>query len=105
MTLPSKELLSAVMKRTILTAKQDPQFDTYVILNRNTTLNLYELMHMMKEWANKQSYWLDSGAHSKGWEATYVNKDLSSQLSGYMLCSTEFEAVTQACEYILKETT
>ena len=67
-------------------------------------INIYELMHMMKEWALEQGYWLDSGTHSKGWEANYVNKDLSSQLSGYILYSTEFEAVTQACEYILEAT-
>ena len=48
----SKELLSEVLDYKIETICQDPQFESYVIVNREKTYNIYELVHKkLKHWA------------------------------------------------------
>ncbi len=117
--LPSKELLSAVLKENTVFVEEVPLINKsllkiYRIGWVNTpespceTINIYELMHLMKEWA-VSTYEIEFESNfSKamvtietiGW---CENKGewgcLLDQASG----STEFEAVTKACEWILNE--
>ena len=114
MILPSKELLSAVWA----TPKEDIALNiagSYMYGTSNEgslkLINIYELMHMMKEWANKldKQYELNSyitqqrtGAICEVYEAWHGNTVFGDfQYEGVGV--TEFEAVTKACEWILNE--
>jgi len=111
---PSKELLSAVLGEDVVSID-----DTYEYSNNHanklyylssgtfgvyTSINIYELMHMMKEWAVKNEHELMScnGGYceafpKKTWDS--LTKPIK-EFYG----DTEFEAITEACEWILKET-
>ena len=63
-------------------------------------INVYELMHLMKQWAFVQGYIIESDI--TGWyrvskDECYIGVDGTT--------TTEPEAVTLACEFIFKETT
>ena len=65
-------------------------------------INIYELMHLMKEWANKKDYWCISGYEENHQGSYYcMLKDMPD--NKFFYADTEFEAVTKACEWILKQ--
>ena len=107
MILPSKELLSTVFGEKVV----------FIVLNRtileyevpetgfNKAINIYELMHMMKEWAYKQHNVFTSSIEHDEYPAicstNYSSrgdafKDANKTFAG----DSEFEAVTAACEWI-----
>ena len=111
-TLPSKELLSAVLGYEILDEYiilgNQLQFkswkvdDCEIFTNSFKSINIYELQHMMKEWALEQGYELTSNNNF-----CYVDLVLST-MGHYavrvdFIADSEPEAVTKACEWILKE--
>ncbi len=60
--LPSKELLSAVLKRKVkeeigkVFINDCTLTFTYEVGDLRSDINIYELMHMMKEWAKNKGY-------------------------------------------------
>jgi hypothetical protein len=103
MILPSKELLSIILKKYIvefipyIDGEFDPclQIDTFdgVLL-----LNIYELMHMMKEWAFEEGYIISSfKSLSVGGYIAIINGD------NKFATKTEFEAMTKAAEWVRKQ--
>ena len=110
MTPPSKKLLTnilgfevriiSIVDNTLLCTKKT---------NRGFTdirINVYELMHLMKEWAYSldefiiSSYWVNGGEVDIYGRYSCADSQPDKSFSA----DTEFEAVTKACEYILKET-
>jgi hypothetical protein len=107
---PSKELLSDVLGYEVTEILRVHEatliYDTSSIEVKTKAspsfpnINIYELMHIMKEWAKIEgvthfSSWLgDNGSHARfmyGFEFHEFD------------ASTEPEAVTKACEWILKK--
>jgi hypothetical protein len=115
---PSKELLSAVLKTEIEDSVTEDntiwplEFDSWrkgEMQLRNTKeyfngINIYELMHIMKEWAFNTGYTVEikwrHNSHPQEKTrcviklGTYGTKGVA---------GTEFEAVTKACEWILEQ--
>ena len=136
MILPSKQLLSEVLGKEVIKIAFAKTGDRGQSLSNNNIeisiypyhtvyFNIYELMHMMKEWAvvrNQECKNID------GKEQFYIN-DICSQFIGFshiwqcivgyrniteeynsdekkcFTSETETEAVFQACEWILNEIT
>lgn len=127
-TLPSKELLSDVMGfhcDNISMNETDIEYYEYVshkdvvdIEDKEfKIINIYELMHLMKEWAMSYEYYIYSRCRIKNRGAsvtaiaTTVKRTLFSipdlshtDIETYNKGKTEPEAVIKACEWILKET-
>ena len=100
MTLPSKELLSIVLGFEVRsTYIADNTLLCTKVINKTFTgirINIYELQHMMKEWAWEHKWIMKSGINRDG-------KGFCEGMFGIYQADTEFEAVTSACEWILKE--
>ena len=117
-TLPSKELLSAVLGENIgkveevnfiselsyktYSTNNVPEWEVAIDGMYSRVINIYELQHMMKEWALEQGYELTSNNNF-----CYVDLVLST-MGHYavrvdFIANSEPEAVTKACEWILKE--
>jgi len=118
MVLPSKELLSSVLgkeKEDILSIRivnNELQYyykslyrlgcnlkiskhkDSIII-----SINIYELMHMMKEWAISKKVYILSNISFIGGTAHTIKGNENNLFSA----NTEFEAVTKACEWILEQ--
>ena len=122
MVLPSRELLSAVLSEDIASVEVVGNTVRYTVLNYvaeedgeltyidlGTNINIYELMHLMKVWANKRGFELFSATTVAGkGECCTVPEDYDLEEAAihegsYTCENTEFEAVTQACEWILKQ--
>jgi len=96
----SKELLSAVLgddmypkeiENNLLLFKQVADAPWSAM----RSINIYELMHLMKEWALKQGYLLYSVP------TMCLIKTLSLEyIKEFSDVDTEFESVTKACEWI-----
>jgi len=110
MILPSKDLLSEVLEFEV----RDVKHHGTSILHLNPSqrrdkpsscvvskqYNIYELMHLMKEWADDlyDNYKLISYRNNlKIW----ICEDISGQTDTIFEADTEFEAVTKACELVL----
>jgi hypothetical protein len=118
MKLPSDELLGTVLgcyPNDKLFDEDNSELTLYKInqhgeLVGDAIINIYELIHKMKEWAlstGVSSIW--SGINQPS-DNVYQNKrhQCSIQLNKgelplYFTAPTEFEAITEACEWILKE--
>lgn len=110
MILPTTELLSAVLGTPISHAQ--PENSGYLALFQNgetacyKTINIYELMHTMKEWAWNIGYQLHTEMIT-----SHITKKLAYRVSieptEYHKFSkvgdTELEAVTEACQWILNK--
>ena len=71
-------------------------------------INIHELAHKCKEWANSKGYMIKSTtngtAQYKGFASvSYTEKRLGDTLKNFGLVSTEVEAIFKACEWILKQ--
>ncbi len=107
MILPSKELLSAVLDKEVIWRDIENSDLNYTQDNRlyEGDINIYELMHLMKEWIFIQGYSIQTMRELSDidfwyyclWSEDIISKKESSNNK------TEFEAVTKACEWILKE--
>ena len=107
-TLPSKELLSAVLGEEvdehIIKNNNDIVYSVHKIGNMEiTSINIYELMHMMKEWLlDGEGYLFTKKIQYEkyhNWQLVINKRDIVEEF----MAGTEFEAVTKACEWILKE--
>lgn len=103
MILPSKELLDEIFSshEIITFGKINPteiliQFDGF-----DEVWNIYELMHLMKEWAYTFDYCISSEYGINESRFTITTTLNSFICDGY--ADKEFEAVCQACELVLKE--
>ena len=120
MTLPSKELLSEVLEKYLEGGKinkyyliKDERHLLRLILSDKTDcwsydINIYELSHKCKEWANSKGYdvlqcVLTDG---KSWVqlCEYNNMELRNKLSHYIHGNCEVEAIIKMCEYIMEQT-
>ena len=108
----SKELLSAVLgddmypkeiENNLLLFKQVADAPWSAM----RSINIYELMHLMKEWAYKYGHEMVSYhiQDSNEWRCLYahISIDLNIDKRVGFYAETEFEAVTKACEYILEQ--
>ena len=108
MLLPSKELLSAVLNKDVCIVFS--LLDTnLLIIEWNDNLgvnseefNIYELMHLMKEWLHSQLIVVEvtSGKASCHVKLQFI-KDGKLQDQTFVNVNTEVEAVTKACEWRL----
>jgi len=109
MTPPSKELLGAVLGIKVNKIEYEEQQNEIVYycnqFGRATGyINIYELMHLMKEWAWGKGFQLMS--HRNYFNNKYaiqVHEKLYRHFEAESLEDTEIETVTKACEWILKE--
>lgn len=118
-TLPSKELLSAVLGIELLN-EHGLGCDRFEIKGKNLayrytydysmaderSINIYELMHLMKEWAYKYgfemvSYHIQDSSEYRCLYA-HLSIDLNKDKRIGFYADTEFEAISKACEWILK---
>ncbi len=117
--LPSKELLSAVFGVKVYdygsygNSMIEYSTNRGADLSRYRTINIYELMHLMKEWAYDNGYAVIVYKSSDEYtvmvfeaERFYLNTDYLNRIVKFCTTDTDtgFEAVTKACEWILKET-
>jgi len=107
MILPNKELLSAVLGEECIPLEIVVNTLYYKVSYAENTLleiNIYELIHKMKEWAyNTYGLELQSGRCC----GVYYCWDETTGYDTYMCdaseAKTEPEAVTKACEWILEQ--
>jgi len=109
MVLPSKELLSTVLginieshillskdNRSIIYAEISPIGGSII-----SDINIYELMHMIKEYIKSQNLMIIVYHHLDTVAVEIVQNQKSIYTSPGMSVYTEPEAVTKACEWIL----
>ena len=113
MILPSRELLIAVLGD--LKGDVYIEHDTVLVYGlKNIGMckcNIYELMHLMKEWACDKSFmlttWYSDEDEDTGRKALcniYEPYKPFSEITESFLAYTEQETVCKACEWILKQT-
>ena len=109
MILPSKELISEVLSKEV---EEEIFIDsnslTYVNSGIYEDINIYELAHKCKEWANKKYKACLISGYCKSfgykcftdnpYELQYIKK-VETQTA-----DTEPEAIFKACEYIMEQT-
>jgi len=113
MILPSKELLSAVLGNSRISSdgyfQEEKNLIHYGCIYGNAPddyydeqecINIYELMHLMKEWAWEKDYLIKSSTDGEALIRMYGQHDYIKSFDNIH----EFEAVTKACEWILKKT-
>ena len=116
MNLPSKKLLSEVLGYNFeISCIELAEFEAKLFIYKEgfglkDIINIYELMHLMKEWACDKSFmlttWYSDEDEYTGREALcniyepYMSFD---EITKSFIADTEFEAVTKACEYILEQ--
>jgi len=121
MTLPSNELLSKVLGKEVTHLKFIDACDARLGLRANdivvsfgecnATYNAYELMHLMKEWTLKNNFCIVSATFTaeeddieenwiKGVNYAWAEIHYEGKL---FRADTEFEAVVQSCEWVLKQ--
>ena len=112
MNLPSKELLSKVIEEDILrigslmntTLEIEVKRYSY---NEWVRYSIYELMFLMKEWILKQELEIDTHTSAGSYEVELIgqcdNSDEFGCLKYSANASTEFETVTKACEWKLRD--
>ena len=117
-TLPSKELLSAVLGEDVTMVGIETggllfyrimieinEYDGvgYATKESPTSINIYELQHMMKEWLlDGEGYLFTKKIQYEkyhNWQLVIKKSDIVEEF----MADTEPEAVTKACEWILKE--
>jgi len=113
MKLPSKKLLSEVLGYSVVDVDKGTNNNTFRIYKDKHLfkyISTYELMHVMKVWATKNGFFEIFSAttiNGKGVCCTvpedYDLEGVSYHEGSYTYENTEFEAVTQACEWILKQ--
>jgi hypothetical protein len=114
MILPSKELLSKVLGHEII---YNGELDI-TCLNANILtyfkngmvehkINVYELMHMMKEWAFDKGYSLDVFKSDENYyEVTpRIYNEIEEEWFDceYSISRTEFESVTKAAQWVSEQ--
>ena len=120
MKLPSNRLLNEIFGEKVFYKKHIETYDARIGARPNDLLvdfeeytknfSIYELMHLMKVWATKNGFFEIFSAttiNGKGVCCTvpedYDLEGVSYHEGSYTYENTEFEAVTQACEWILKQ--
>ena len=111
-TLPSKELLSAVLGRRVygIEGVENNILTTtcYMMYLEDTVykFNIDTLARLMKEWALKEGFHIYSKTKEDGGLAEITDSEGGMYLLDAMkryTANDESEAVTKACEWILKE--
>ena len=99
----SKELVSEVFKLNICEAYIENNklyFDMGLPLIQS--INIYELVHMCKEWAFDKGYPFNVLYRHDYWDRCELKYDVDLYNHRKSFCSdTEIEAIFLACEYIL----
>jgi len=103
MTLPSKELASVVLKKEVKVISKDPQFDSFLTVNRKETINIYEFIHLVKEWIQGKNYMLDISYLTNSVPRKVVLSFFGNIKKPCYVALDEIEAVIEAGEWILKE--
>jgi len=112
MVLPSKELLSEVVQYPVVDVKEINFNCVYYDVDSSYSrmygeeirdINMYELTHLMKEWLRGKGYIVTIYRHLDTTAISIAKEGCAGYISPSMSVTTEFEAVTKACEWILKE--
>lgn len=104
----SKELVSEVLKEEVVHCFMISGDDNEVYYRYYDTIgtlyiNIYELAHKCKEWANSKGYVLSSATQINGVCEYYTDKGYNDEkYIDYMLAYTEPEAIFLACQWILE---
>ena len=75
---------------------------------RESSINIYELAYLCKEWASKHHYSVMSGWEMTHWGGAYrvdVFRNSDNILFSMSTVKTEPEAIFRACEWILDQVT
>ena len=73
---------------------------------RESSINIYELAYLCKEWASKHHYSVMSGWEMTHWGGAYrvaVFRNSDNILFSMSTVKTEPEAIFRACEWILEQ--
>lgn len=110
MTKPSKELLSKVLKKDIKDIYEigsNPNFsDSYLLYSvfwngDLNSINIHELLHLMKIWIWKQKYFVVVIHRIGGLVEVEVGRDEHSIFGvEHFYNKAELDAIIQACEWI-----
>ena len=112
MMMPSKKLLSAVLNHDnsvigeyTYISKHKQMLHIGIELDglkKEKQINIHELQSKMKKWALENGYWIDSnlGFVSVGGNGS---RTVCKTFNGYDLKMSESGLVTEACEWIMKE--
>jgi len=105
MIVPSKELLSAVLVLPIVYVQDYIEVDEVIYETEMIagSINIYELQHKMKTWADTKNIAIQSYIWFGRGISRVSSMDDNVELYFEESANTEFEAVTQACEWILKD--
>lgn len=109
MNLPSKELLSAVLNKEVTNidqscAESELKITAYFDDCRQVfTLNIYELSHKCKEWADNRGYTIVAYiSGNKGWSELKYERNFKPVHSVTTASAdSEPEAIFKSCQYIL----
>ena len=108
-TLPSKKLLSEVLKNETKGLKSFglSECAKYIIFQYedfDDSINIYELAHKCKEWIliNKYKIFIYSDDNSE-WYCQVQLVDADEQPKEWSVAETEPEAIFKACEWILEQ--
>ena len=112
MTIPSKELLSAVLGVKVEYIRLIDIYDGRLDARANDlhitfeeyveNINIYEIAHKCKEWAWRNDRVLYSSYKGHCYISNLNANNPDNEIDHYAL--TEHEAIFKACEWILKET-
>ena len=99
----SKELLSAVLGEEVKSVELWKENSIRYFAPKDYIINIYELMHKMKEWAVEDKGFMFSKLINFGAYTQYQVSIKQPSVEAEFMGTTEFEAMTKACEWILKE--
>lgn len=108
MNLPSTELLSAILSKTVTHIQNGKESNELCFMVNGEThgvfLNIYELTFKCKEWVLTTGYFLESGLPYKTRATSALFNDYGGFKEGFEAPS-EPEAIFLACQYILDSQT
>jgi hypothetical protein len=101
----SKKLLSEVLglKNPHPLKIEDGKLYLYKELGQNiTTINIYDLAHMCKEWALQYNFYISSEVKKENSFSGLMGDDIWEHILLPFTADTEPEAIFKACEWILE---
>ncbi len=106
MILPSKELLSRVLKKTVYEIDLEDYNEIFYMCSESASfnkINIFELTHLMKEWAfQKYDITIWTSRRQAKLNITGIWDEMPRFVSDED-DSTDISCVTKACEWILEQ--
>lgn len=99
----SKELLSKVLEKEILSIEIKDNLATWVAIDSAGAINIYELAHKCKTWAFNLDTTMINSSVTEALMGIASIRDNNVAILFCEIADTEPEAIFKACNYILKE--